>query len=218
MGLNSVSKTAGDVLSQVKRIFGDEAGVQVTDADLFNWINNGQSEIAERQRINRARISTPVVAGAAEVNLTTTPVEIISIESIHLGTVTLPNMSFEEAEEYIFQHDPANVRQGTPQLWYEYANVVTLWPIPDTDGTVTLYIIQKPASVSASGDMLTIPDKFFNALIQYVLSQAYELDEDWESAALKKQEFDNVLLGNLNEDKQSQHRVYPFITVYDEGW
>lgn len=218
MGLNSISKTAGDVLSQTKRIFGDEAGVQVTDTDLFNWINNGQSEIAERQKINRARISTPVVAGVAEVNLTTTPIEILSIESIHLGTGTLPNTSFEDAEEYIFQHDPANVRQGTPQLWYEYANVVTLWPIPDADGIVTLYIIQKPASVSAPGDILTIPDKFFNALIQYVLSQAYELDEDWDSAVLKKQEFDNILLGNLNEDKQSQHRVYPFITVYDEGW
>lgn len=37
--------TVQDVLTEIKRTFGDEAGVQITDADIYRWIDRGQIEL-----------------------------------------------------------------------------------------------------------------------------------------------------------------------------
>src|SRR5215813_3046774 len=36
-----------DVVIRVRRIFGDEAAVQVTDDDIIRWINDGQIEVVK---------------------------------------------------------------------------------------------------------------------------------------------------------------------------
>ena len=34
----------GDVLTRVRRTFGDEAGIQITQDDVIRWINDAQRE------------------------------------------------------------------------------------------------------------------------------------------------------------------------------
>src|SRR5512138_1815684 len=37
----------GDIITRVRRTFGDEAAVQVTDDDVIRWINDAQIEVVK---------------------------------------------------------------------------------------------------------------------------------------------------------------------------
>lgn len=99
-------------------------------------------------------------------------------------------------------------------------SAIYLWPVPDRDVKrgLTITFVRMPRSVGAESDQLEIPDKFFNALISYVLTRAYELDEDHDSATIKSQEFENAMLGYITESEDEQMRTYPKTTYYSEGW
>jgi hypothetical protein len=47
MTYSNPTKTVGQIYDYVKRAFGDESGVQLTNADIVRWINDAQNEIAE---------------------------------------------------------------------------------------------------------------------------------------------------------------------------
>ena len=46
-----------------------------------------------------------------------------------------------------------------------------------------------------------MPDRYFNAVVQWVLTQAYELDEDWTAQQVKLSSFDKSLQDLTNSDQ-----------------
>lgn len=211
MGLGTITKTGQDVARSVRRSFGDESSVQVTDADLVGWINDGIREIAQKLRINRRRGYTDVIDGQSEY--TFNDLEILEIESLMVDKVVITGLEYEEAEQQLFSMDPHNEAYGRPKFWYVYENKVHLWPTPDFDATAGICIlyIASPGSLGSLSDALTVPDKHFNALTNYVLAQAYRMDEDAEWFTLTMQQFTADLDGQLDEDKITVNRSFPTI-------
>lgn len=253
------TRLVGDVVRRVKRTFGDEAGVQITTSDIFDWINDGQREIAENQKINKTKLAANIVKGQGFYVLT--GAEMLQVEDVQVEGRPLPYLPLEEAASTIMQEEPYKAsgvdailfdilkgqptKEGTPQFWtldmaplQEFTAQGTLplliapeqdentypsifiWPVPDTaiPRGLTVTFIRMPKPVEDETDNLTIPDKYFNALVYYVLAQAYELDEDHDASLMKKQEFENALLGYINESEEQRTRTYPLTTYYDEGW
>lgn len=216
MGLNGISRTVQDIITSVKRTFGDESGVQITDADIIRWINQGQMEIAQIAKINRKRALTDVIRNQSKYSFAA--MSIIEIESLNFDGKLLPNMPYAEAEAFLFEQDPQGKATGTPRVWYEYAGEITVWPAPDTaipSGLVILYIAQ-PADVSAPTETLGVPDRFFSALLTFVLAEAYQLDDDYQNAAYQQERFGAILSGRIDEDKSAQHRLYDTIPEFQE--
>ena len=48
-----------DVANRVKRTFGDESGVQVTDDDIIRWVNDAQLEISRQNEDLLEAVGTP---------------------------------------------------------------------------------------------------------------------------------------------------------------
>ena len=216
MGLGTTTKTGTDTARFVRRAFGDESSVQITDADLINWLNDGIRTIAQKLKINRRRGFADIVQDNPTYAFN--DLEIIEIESLMVDKVLVTSLEYQEAENELFINDPYREDKGRPQFWYTYADNVELWPTPDfssTQGLMILYIAS-PGQVAALTDTLTIPDKHLTALNHYVLAQAYQLDEDWEAYTLKMQEFTAMLEGQIDEDKVSATRFYPSITITQE--
>ncbi len=68
---------------------------------------------------------------------------------------------------------------GTPQLWYEWDGEFTFWPKPDAVKNITLYFTAYPDELTGiTTQLLSVPDKFYNAVVDYVLMKCYEMDED----------------------------------------
>lgn len=214
MSYSPPSRLASEVMTAVKRQFGDESGVQLEDADLIRWINDAQDVIVAKTKVTKAKSS--IAATANQASYTFPSENIHQIESIHYDSNRIPNMSFPEAEEYIFSADPEQVAFGNPVLWYEWAGTFTFWPAPDATKNIDLYYTKRPTRVTTGTDLLSLPDKYYQDVVRYVLQQAYEMDEDLGSAQAKGQQFEASMNEFSEEDRTAQNMTYNTITVYEQ--
>lgn len=214
MSLGVTTYHVSDVLTHVKRQFGDESGAQITNADIITWINMGQKEIASLTKCIEKKAVTDVVSGQYEYAL---PAEgATDIVAIRYKGATLPGMSFQQFEANYQDSDPLRIQKTAPQVWTMWGSTITLWPTPDeaTVGGLTVYFVGVPAVVSASGDFLTVPDIYYESLCFYVLAKAYELDEDFATASEYMDRFRQRL--DVDTDREDSPEIhYPSITITD---
>lgn len=207
------TRLVSEVMTAVKRQFGDESGVQLEDTDIIRWINDAQDVIVAKTKVLKAKSSIAATAGQASYTFPSDNIH--QVESLHYNGYRIPNMTFPEAEEYIFAADPDQIALGNPALWYEWAGTFTFWPAPSDTKTINLYYTQRPTKVVSSSDTLSIPDKYYQDVIRYVLQQAYEMDEDLGSAQAKGQQFEQSVSDFSEEDRTAQNMTYSTITIYD---
>lgn len=212
MAYGPSTRTVNDVMRAVKRTFGDESGVQLEDADIFMWVNDAQEEIVKRNKIIKTTATATAIAGQADYTFPTE--DILQIESLHVDGQKLQNMPFAQADEDFINKDNA-AESGTPVLWWEWGGTFTLWPAPSSALTIKLFYTKKPARITASTDLLSVPDKYYRQVVDYVLQQAYEMDEDWQASQVKAQQFDSGLLDMAEEERTAQQMTYPTITIID---
>lgn len=203
-----------EVITHIKRQFGDESGVQVTDDDIIRWINQGQEEIFRRSEPVKSEAVTDMTSGVTNYTM---PSDVLKVQSLLVNNKPLERKSYQEAEEYILYNDPDNSQTGTPLIWYEWAGTFILWPVPDATqtGAIKIRYIKAATKVSATTDILAVPDPYYNRLLEFVLSQAYELDEDWSAASTKAEQFGTNLDAQANQDSVSTN-TYPRITVLED--
>lgn len=215
MGLNTITRTAQDVIDDVKRTFGDEANVQVSDNDIIRWINSAQREIITQNPILRAVATSDITGGVSEYALS--ELNILSIQSIQYKGRKLQAMSFQEAEEYIMENDPDKVSTGFPIIWYEWAGTINLWPVPQDTivGGLKVYYVKMPDNIGQEHD-LQVPDLYYENIVQFVLSKAYELDEDTENSNFKIGQFNERMNTLAEKESTFQNDTYPRITILDE--
>lgn len=213
MGLLPKTKTAGDVIDRVKRQFGDEAGVQVTETDILSHINSGQVEIARINNVLTATGTTTITQGVDEYAFPND--DILKVQSIRVNGVTLDHKSFQDAETFMLDYDPEKTARARPEFWYEWGGNLYLYPLPDKDYPLRIHYVRQPPPVADRNNPLTLPDVYFDAIVAYVMSQVYEMDEDWEATALKAQQY-SASVNSLAEASRADNRAYPTITVLED--
>ena len=215
MSYSSPSKTVGNVFDYVKRVFGDESGVQLTNADIVRWINDAQNEIADASNIVPATATMSVISGTATYSLTSITPKIDRVASLLLDGRRVGNIPIAQAEETISLADPEGLETGVPQFWYEWAGDITFWPKPNKNYTMTIRYFARPTPVTNSTSaLLSVPDDCFTDIVNYVLMRAYEMDENPEMVSLKQQEFNASVAERGQKDRLAQDMTYESNTAY----
>jgi len=208
--LTPSTRTYAQVLRAVRRTFGDEAGVQIDTDDILQWANDAQQAINTKNRIFKAKATTPSVVGQG--TYTFPDVRIQQIESILYDGSPLKPVEMPTAENQIERSDPQHEDTGTPVAWYEWAGEFVLYPIPDAVKTITIRYTRYPEALTGeTTQLIDVPDKYYQAVVDYVLWKAYELDEDWNGAQLKEQQFRSALEEQAEEEREAAHMTYPVI-------
>jgi len=204
-----------DIMTRVKRTFGDEAGVQITDADIFRWINDAQREIAVQNDALQTKGTQTSVAGQQAYTL---PTDLLTLQSIWFAGFLVDPKSWQQAEEDIIALGSPNVlQQGQPTFYWTWAGQINFYPVPaDSVSTITIFYNRAPVQVTSSIDNLDLGITYHNAILQYVLQQAYELDEDWTASTTKQAQFENSLKDLSENETWNGRRSYPVITVLPE--
>lgn len=209
------TKKVSDVASYVKRQFGDESGVQIVDDDIVRWVNSAQAEIANSNNVLQASATKPTVVGTYQYNLgVDMPIE--SIRSVHADGRKLKYLNFNDYETYISDEDPDMVQRARPDIWSEWGGILHIYPVPDAVYDLSVYYQAIPAVVTALTETLTLPDRYFQRVVDYVLAQAFELDENFNAHAAKMDLFDSKLVSMANDETKGSTDSYPRITVLDE--
>jgi hypothetical protein len=218
MAIESYTRTAQEVFDAVTRQVGDEAEIQFTTSDIVRWVNQGQLEIViKNSTINEASAVTNIVSGQDKYPILSDAAfaELNKVNTILYDGRPLKNLTFQEAMEYII----GNASDGIPSIWYIKTGVLNLWPKPNTNitGGLTIYYTKKPKKITTLGEILSVPDTFFNAILQYVISQAMEMDENWQAAAVKAQQFE-VSVNTQQYMSVEQTAYYPSIIADPEDY
>lgn len=216
MSLNVTTRTVLDIAATVRRQFGDESGVQITDNDIYRWVTDGQKDIAVKNKVLKGRAQVDSVSGQAEYSMPL--VNIASIESIHWDGSPLAGLPYPEVESYIKDYSGNAAAAGVPVVWYEWAGTITFWPKPATTtvAVITLLYTRLPDAVTGMADVLSLPDRYFNTLVKYVLSQAYEMDEDWDASNFKIKQLGEDLDNMADDERSTSSMTYPVINALVE--
>jgi hypothetical protein len=213
MPAESFTYTTFDVYERVRTLFGDTSGAQITDQMVVRWINDGQQEIVNNNPILKDTKYSNIVAGQAEYTFPNDKVQYI--EAIYVDGRPVQPLSPEAYRQYILADDPRQIaKQDIPDVWYERNGVLTFYPSPDknfTDG-LKLEYVKMPDKVTfiSTSQILSIPDRYLNELVNYVMTQALELDENFSAADYKRNQFREGL------DRQSQRENVTQIASYPQ--
>lgn len=213
MGLFTTSKLVSDLIKDVTVQFGDEANIQINNSDIIRWANSAQREILISNRILRTTGTTDITAGVSEYTLD--GLNVVAIQSIHYLGRKLVNRSFNDAEEFIQKNDPLKTATGDPSMWFEWGGTINLYPTPTVDAVAGLivYYIKEPDKLISSTDILSVPDSYYESVLEFVLMKAYESDDDAASVQAKLGQF-NQRLSVLSEQETSPAQdTYPLISI-----
>jgi hypothetical protein len=213
-----------EIQTYLKRQFGDESGVQVTDTDIIRWINSAQKEIVlQNESLLEVTSVTSSVIGQQSYDL---PVDLLKLRGIQYRSSTttayyrLKGYSLAEFNEKVDGWDNSQ-EPGDPICYTIYGSDILVFPIPATAvaSAFKIYYNRMPVTVAVGADIPELPVLYHETIVKFCLKQAYELDEDWDAVGNKAQEFDkdvNLLRGR---DDWKVQEFYQTITVLnDDAW
>lgn len=201
-----------DIATRVKRAFGDESSAQIQDADIIRWINDALREIAWSNDILQVRATAATVSNQAEYTL---PTNVLRLRSVKYQGLPLKGISLQEADSILGNYDdPLNVPTGIPTTFWVFAQSLRLYPTPATGGgaDLTLYYTRTPNDLVTLADTPDIPVQYHNRIVEYCLTQAYELDDNYNAAQIKASQFQNGLERSRGEADFVPQDFYPGIT------
>lgn len=187
-----------ELIEYVKRQFGDESGIQVTDSDIIRWLNMGTIEICAKNSVIQGTASTAGTANTGSYDLSDFVPNIIRIEDVYYG-----NKKLQPADKSTLQDGIQNSagETGDPVFWYMWANTLRMWPVPNVDGTLQIDYIRRPDIVTNGGQYLPLPDLYYEQMCLFVLSKAFELDEDLEKSTAQRTLFETKLTEKTDLEK-----------------
>ncbi len=213
-----------EIQGRVKRQFGDESGVQIQDSDIINWINDAMRQFVVSNDGLFEKVDTlGVVPGTQEYAL---PVDLLLLQSISYKDTSdtayrkLKGYSAAEFNEYIDGWSGTDVT-GTPTCYQIFAKNIVLFPVPDHTkaDAIKIYYNRIPALVSLPSDTPELPELYHQTIVKYCLTQAYELDEDWDAVGAKGSQIGGDLQLLKGRDEWKNQETYPVITVnLDDAW
>lgn len=206
------TRTVGEVMRAVKRTFGDESQAQLEDDDIVAWINDAQDEINNLNKVLKEQSTVTAVAGEPTYSFPSKRIQ--QIEALLYAGVKVSNVTYAQALENYVGIDRGS--SPSPDVWFEWGGKFTFSPTPSTAEAITLIYTVRPQPVNkTSTTVLSLPDKYYQDIVRYVLQQAYLMDEALDLSSSQAQQMATSLENKSEEERSAQQMTYSTITFID---
>lgn len=211
--------TVSDIYDRVKRTFGDESAVQVTEADIIRWINDAQREAVMQNEGLLQKVD--YISTVADTKEYTLPTDLFTLSHVYVkdssetAYYALRWLALRQFSEYVDGWD-GNAVESIPLIYtQQQKDKIVIYPIPQSSVANGLKLIYSryPDDVVNSASTLDLPPYFHSYIVNFCLMQAYEMDEDWESASQKAQQVQGDLDFNNNRQFWFGRDTYPTIST-----
>lgn len=197
-----------EIKSRVRNIAGDTNALQFTDAMLIEWINAGIRQCALDNLLLQKSGTVNTVIGTGNVVL---PSDIMKMYSVSYNGSQLKGMTLQEFES---QFSDGAAEQSDPTIYYVWANVLNLYPVPSAVGTVKINYVRLPVAVVADADTPDLPVGYHDRLVDYCLAKVAEQDGDDNRYQIKMQEFSTGVAA-LKDHPEYDADLYPMMVTSD---
>jgi hypothetical protein len=213
---------ASDIITRVRRTFGDEAAVQVTDDDVIRWINDAQVEVVKHNE--GALQKSAFVNLVANQSTYVLPTDLLLLRALRYKFTDMQSysrlryQSMQEFDEVVDGWDGTLYGTGSPLYFTMDEGKAILFPTPNQASTSGLKVLynQKPTDVVLTSDALSLPLIYHNTIVTYCMWQASLLDEDHEPAMMYKSAFTDDTNLLITRETTEATSTYKTITIMDD--
>ena len=211
--------TVSDIFVRVKRKFGDEASVQVTEADIYRWINDAQREMVQQMSdLIPAIHRWDAVDG--EIAYFLQP-EYAAVKNLYFRKsendqyFLIKYLSMWEFNQYIDGWDGSIGSGDTPLVWTTEADLIRVFPTVTGNifNAFKLEYSKYATLIENVNDPIEVPEYMHNAIVEYCMAQAYEMDEDWEGAQIAGARVQGDINKNNGRDDHFSKDSYPVVST-----
>jgi hypothetical protein len=183
--------TVADIATRVKRIFGDESGALIDDDDILRWANDAQLDIARK---THCLVKTEYYNSGVGTYQLGLPAGFLFFQRATFDGRLLSSISYQELDSR-YPERGASYPSSTPEYLTFVGSAIELFPAPSTVGSNNIVItyIARPATLVADGDVLEIPDQYYEAILNFCLMRAKEQDQDWSASNIYRDKFETEL-------------------------
>lgn len=215
MPIETYTRKGQDVADDVQSKFGDTGQVQITDAMILDWINSGQREIASNGFTLEGTAVTNLIGSQSVYDLSAVTDAIRNVVQVRVNGAYVQMLQYPEFAQFVRDNTAVNANSSIGAI---YAGVLHLWPAPAASivqGLVIDYTAY-PADLAALANSLTVPDRFFQALCDWVLAQALELDENYDAGQTKLGHYENRITKQLARTHESPSDYFHVVEPHPE--
>jgi hypothetical protein len=213
-----------EIITSVKNTFGDESGVQISDEDIIRWINAAQHDVVlHNESVMEEEVTVNLIKDQQTYAFPTDLLVLRSIRVQSSGTqayIRISPYSLQEFDKYVNGWDNSLQHTGQPSIYTTYEQKIFLFPTPSADAENGLKILysKKPTVVTQASGPLSLPLLYHNAIVDYCLSRAHAMDEDYEASTIHRAQYkEDVRILSFRE-QEGAREYYPTITVMPEDW
>lgn len=206
--------SCSSIADDVRAKFGDEASVQLDDEDLLRWINAGARRLASGAPWIKRSVTTTLLEGISTYDLAEIQQDLVTVDSLLVDNRNVPIIGWQDfLNRTAGPNDPNDPTLPGGPFAALYGDRLQIRPVPQATVAqgLVLYFTSLPAPVATLQEPLPVPDRFANALNDYVFQQALEFDERFEEAEVKRTHTEAALREQL-ADNMSPTGYYPTVT------
>lgn len=205
--------TVTAVLNRVAVILQDPTNIRWPQAELLDWLNDGQREIAlYKPNAFVKNVATKLVAGSKQA----LPADGVSLLDVvrNMGTSgTSPGNAIRAVSREILDSQipgwhAATASSTTKHYTYTLLDPKTFYVYPPADGNgyADIVYVASPTDATLAGT-ITLDDIYVTALVNYVLFRAYSKDAEFAAnGALAEKyyaQFQAILQGKVSSEMGS---------------
>ena len=196
-----------DILSRVRDQLVESTAAFWTDAELYRYMSDAESEINNMVECNQVSTATTSVTATSGYTL---PADCLYMTRVEYNGVPLKLISQRERSALDQPGYGGSLTKGDPTHWFQYANMTYMWPTPATAEVIRYYYVAQPAAIVTASTTFTIPQQFHAVIQDYVLYRAFTKDQDQGKAEWHKREFiQGVLDAKMRENRRRWAGGFP---------
>lgn len=174
------STTAATIIDRVEARLNDSDNDMWSAGDLLTWLNEGMVDIATRTLCLQGTESISLGAASTEYAITSNYVTVRAVIYNDENSTKIGLIPGTPADVGRTKEDWEAAGSKKPTYWYHWNGKIGVYPplssiSGTTPETITVYYITRPTAI-ASTDNVTTPAIYDNALVFYMLGQAYIRD------------------------------------------
>lgn len=196
--------TAQTIIDRVQVILQDTTAVRWPEAELLNWLNDGQREITALRADAFSKITNVTcVTGTKQTIPTSDGLRLLDVLRNMGSGGSTPGGAIRKVPRQILDGQTPNWHASTPSATIKHyvfderaPKTFYVYP-PATAGTQLEILYAATPTDVALGDVISLDDIYMTPLIDYVLYRAYLKDTEYagnaQRAVAARQAFENTL-------------------------
>lgn len=188
----------GDIVTKVQQRIRDTG---YSSTEIVGYLNDTQNDVFNEYRLPFMETTQAytLTAGVSDitngVGLPANYVQALDITLTTTGTLKVIQYVDVRTIDALYPSpdnttlNPANV----PYLWYFYARIIKVFPVPASAYTISMRYIKKPTDLVSNSDVPELPSEFQELLVVGAAYRVLQVKDNYDQAAILQNKYDEIL-------------------------